>query len=84
MVTAPQTWRAGRSDQLLLELWQQKANVNFHSHEIFVNPELPPQVTLRPALYPTDVLNILTETGGLTVAGMAALSDGRVAWSLTK
>jgi len=42
------------------------------------------QVTLRPALYPTDVLNILTETGGFTVAGMAALSDGRVAWSLTK
>jgi len=42
------------------------------------------QVTLRPALYPTDVLNILTETGGFTVAGMTALSDGRVAWSLTK
>merc|ERR1719431_660712 len=29
------------------------------------------QVTLRPALYPTDVLNILTETGGFTVTAMA-------------
>ena len=41
-------------------------------------------MTLRPALYPTDVLNILTETGGFTVTAMAAQADGRLGWSLTK
>lgn len=42
------------------------------------------QLVLRPVLYPTDVINILTETGGFLVAATTARTDGQMVWSLTK
>jgi len=42
------------------------------------------QVVLRPALYPTDVLNILMETGGFILANASTNLNGSIVWNLTK
>jgi len=43
------------------------------------------QVVLAPNMYPTDVMNILIETGGFTIVGQSGCGDqGEVVWSLTK
>ena len=43
------------------------------------------QHLLAPALYPTDVLNILTETAGFSLVSQSAVgSAGQLAWSLVK
>eukprot|EP00092_Neocalanus_flemingeri_P009271 GFUD01009977.1.p1 GENE.GFUD01009977.1~~GFUD01009977.1.p1 ORF type:complete len:111 (+),score=37.83 GFUD01009977.1:195-527(+) len=43
------------------------------------------QVVLAPNMYPTDVINILTETGGFHVVGQSGCGDvGDVVWSLAK
>jgi len=42
------------------------------------------QLVLRCSLYPTDVVNILTETGGFTVTSTTSRSDGEIVWSLVK
>ena len=41
------------------------------------------QLTLIPKMYPTDVLNILTETGGFTIESQSNVA-GEVVWSLSK
>jgi len=41
------------------------------------------QLTLIPKMYPTDVLNILTETGGFTIESQSNVA-GDVVWSLSK
>ena len=42
------------------------------------------QVVLRPSLYPTDVLNILMETGGFVLSGTSTFPSGSIVWNLTK
>jgi len=42
------------------------------------------QIVLEPRMYPTDVLNILTETGGFSLAGSSCNSNSEVTWSLVK
>jgi len=42
------------------------------------------QVKLRPNLYPTDVLNILTETGGFTLTDSSFNGGSCVVWNLHK
>ena len=42
------------------------------------------EVVLRPALYPTDVLNILMETGGFILANASTNLNGSIVWNLTK
>jgi len=43
------------------------------------------QVILVPNMYPTDVINILTETGGFNIVGQSGCGEpGEVAWSLVK
>jgi len=42
------------------------------------------QISLSLEMYPTDVLNILTETGGFTVIAQSSASSGQISWSLQK
>ena len=42
------------------------------------------QVSLRPNLYPTDVINILTETGGFVYRDAAAQAPNLIVWNLEK
>jgi len=42
------------------------------------------QVVLCPSLYPTDVLNILMETGGFVLSGTSTFPSGSIVWNLTK
>jgi len=44
------------------------------------------QAILAPNMYPTDVINILTETGGFILVGQSGCGEQpeNVVWSLTK
>jgi len=42
------------------------------------------QICLSLEMYPTDVLNILTETGGFTLLAQSSSSSGEISWSLQK
>jgi hypothetical protein len=42
------------------------------------------QMCLRPSLYPSDVLNILTETGGLRLRSSTSQGNALLVWILVK
>eukprot|EP00088_Acartia_fossae_P063218 TRINITY_DN7689_c0_g2_i1.p1 TRINITY_DN7689_c0_g2~~TRINITY_DN7689_c0_g2_i1.p1 ORF type:complete len:107 (-),score=21.40 TRINITY_DN7689_c0_g2_i1:235-555(-) len=42
------------------------------------------QVSLSPGLYPTDVLNILVETGGFRIITSSSLNTTDTVWTLEK
>ena len=42
------------------------------------------QISLSVEMYTTDVLNILTETGGFSIVAQSSSSSGEIFWSLQK
>jgi len=42
------------------------------------------QISLSVEMYTTDVLNILTETGGFSIVAQSSSSSGEIVWSLQK
>ncbi len=42
------------------------------------------QICLKPFMYPTDVVNILVETGGLELRTVTCQGNSILVWSLTK
>jgi len=42
------------------------------------------QISLGVEMYTTDVLNILTETGGFSIVAQSSSSSGEIHWSLQK
>jgi hypothetical protein len=42
------------------------------------------QMCLKPSLYPSDVLNILTETGGLSLRTATSQGNSLLVWILVK
>lgn len=42
------------------------------------------QICLKPFMYPTDVVNVLLETGGLTLGAVTCQGNSILVWSLHK
>jgi hypothetical protein len=42
------------------------------------------QICLKPFMYPTDVVNILMETGGFNMSALTCQGNSILVWSLSK